>query len=199
MLILCQGIHVFSRNRERMEKKFLTRRNFIKKTGQVTVGVLCSHPLISHAAFWRKRSLSFYHTHTGEKLNITYARGGIHDPQALEWINNYLRDFRTGDKHPIDPRLLDILWAVKKDMNNKGVFEVISGYRSPWTNDFLRKKSTGVAKQSLHMEGRAIDVRLSGVDTRRLRKCAVNLQGGGVGYYEKSNFVHLDTGSVRTW
>lgn len=182
-----------------MKNTFLTRRNFIKKSGQAAAGILCSHPIISQAAFWPKRSLSFYHTHTGETLNITYARGGRHDPQALGWINDYLRDFRTGDKHPIDPQLLDILWAVKKDLNSQGVFEVISGYRSPWTNDLLRKRTSGVAKRSLHMEGKAIDVRLSGVDTRLLRDCAVDKKGGGVGYYEKSNFVHLDTGNVRSW
>jgi uncharacterized protein YcbK (DUF882 family) len=146
-----------------------------------------------------KRSLSFYHTHTNECLDITYARAGIYDPLALSRVNEYLRDFRTGEKHRIDPGVLDILWRVQQEMGCSGTFEVISGYRSPKTNQALRGKSKAVARHSLHMKGRAIDIRLTGQNTRHIRDCAIGLKSGGVGYYAKSNFVHLDTGRVRTW
>jgi uncharacterized protein YcbK (DUF882 family) len=123
----------------------------------------------------------------------------MYDPVALEEINYYLRDFRTGDIHPIDPKLLDTLCAIRNKFGGKGRFEVISGYRSPRTNQSLRGKSSGVAKRSLHMKGKAIDVRLTGVQTNKIRQNAINMQCGGVGFYAKSDFVHLDTGRVRFW
>ena len=145
------------------------------------------------------RSLSFYHTHTGECLDITYARAGSYDSAALELVNHYLRDFRTEEIHPIDPGVLDILWCIRQKLGTAGTYEVISGYRSPATNQALRNRSRGVARHSLHMDGRAIDIRLTGENTRRIRDCAIEMQSGGVGYYAKSDFVHVDTGRVRTW
>ena len=145
------------------------------------------------------RSLSFYHTHTHEHLDITYAKAGVYDPVALDRINTYLGDFRTSETHPIDPALLDILWQVQQKLGCSSTYEIISGYRSVTTNAELRRKSRGVAKRSLHTKGMAVDVRLTGEKTRTVRDCAVSLQCGGVGYYAASDFVHLDTGQVRTW
>ncbi|MCI5178433.1 MAG: DUF882 domain-containing protein [Candidatus Electrothrix sp. AW3_4] len=147
----------------------------------------------------KPRSLSFYHTHTKERLNIIYAKSGEYDPKALVQINNYLRDFRTSEVHTIDPAVLDILWTIQQKMCCNRTYEVISGYRSPKTNEQLRKRTTGVAKRSLHMKGQAIDVRITGEKTKTVRDCAISLKSGGVGYYAKSNFVHLDTGRVRFW
>ena len=145
------------------------------------------------------RTLSFYHTHTGDKLAIDYHDGTDYVPEALAEINHYLRDFRTDESYPIDSGLLDILHELKTVTGHNGTFEVISGYRSPKTNASLRSKSGGVAKRSLHMQGKAIDVRLTGFDTRQLHKAAKKLARGGVGYYQKSNFIHVDTGRVRYW
>ena len=145
------------------------------------------------------RTLSFYHTHTGEYLDITYLEAGVYDPVALEIINSYLRDFRTSEIHPIDPALLDILWEVQQRLGCASTYEIISGYRSPETNTELRRKSKGVAKRSLHTKGMALDVRLTGQDSYTVRDCAASLQCGGVGYYAASDFVHIDTGRVRTW
>ncbi len=147
----------------------------------------------------KNRTLSFYHTHTQERLDITYANAGVYDPVALEKVNAYLRDFRTSEVYPIDPAVLDILWAVQQKMCCDSTYEVISGYRSPKTNKKLRSRSRGVAKRSLHMKGMAVDVRLTGQKTRIVRDCAVSLKSGGVGYYAGSDFVHIDTGRVRSW
>ena len=143
--------------------------------------------------------LAFYHIHTAEKLTITYREHGALVPGALEEISRYLRDFRTGQVHEIDVGLLDALCDVYAAFDGRGNFEVISGYRSPRTNAALRHVTTGVAEHSLHVEGRAIDVRLTSAKTTALRDAAIALARGGVGYYPESNFVHLDTGRVRTW
>ena len=160
-------------------------------------GALLLAPAAAVAA--RPRSLSFYHTHTGERLRVTFAEGGRHIPEALDEINRFLRDFRSGEAHPMDPQLLEILHALQQQTGGKGPFEIISAYRSPQTNEMLRNKSNGVAQGSLHMEGKAMDVRLRGVDTRKLREAALGLQAGGVGYYQSSDFIHVDTGRVRYW
>ncbi len=147
----------------------------------------------------KARNLAFYHTHTRECLEITYARDGAHDPKALHQINRYLRDFRTSEVHPIDPEILDILWQIQQDIGCDSTYEIISGYRSPQTNQKLRGRSGGVAKRSLHMKGQAVDIRLTGKNTRMVRDCAVALEQGGVGYYASSDFVHIDTGKFRIW
>ncbi|MCB1830632.1 MAG: DUF882 domain-containing protein [Chromatiaceae bacterium] len=156
-------------------------------------------PQIATAAIAGERKLSFYHTHTGEKLSVVYHDGSEYLAESLSDIDSCLRDFRTGDIKTIDPQLLDQLFALKRMTGSNGVYEVISAYRSPQTNLKLRNRSSGVAKKSLHMLGRAIDVRLTDVDCGRLRKAALALQSGGVGLYRKSDFVHLDTGPHRTW
>lgn len=146
-----------------------------------------------------KRDLVFHHLHTGEKLKAVYWDGGHYDTTALASIDRLLRDFRTGDIHPIERGLLDILHTVRSELGTHAPFQVIGGYRSPKTNSMLRARSNGVAKRSLHMEGRAIDVRIAGVSTAKLREAAADLRLGGVGYYRSSDFVHLDTGRPRVW
>jgi uncharacterized protein YcbK (DUF882 family) len=147
----------------------------------------------------KPRTLSFYHIHTHERLDITYANAGLYDPVALNTINTYLRDFRTSEIYPIDPTVLDILWTVRQKICCDSTYEVISGDRSPGTNEKLHGRSKGVAKRSLHMRGMAVDIRLTDQKTRTVRDCAVSLKSGGVGYYAESDFVHIDTGRVRTW
>ncbi len=152
-----------------------------------------------HGTSTQGRRLSFHHTHTGENLHIDYHDGVTYIPDSLAEINHYLRDFRTGESHPIDPHLLDILHHLKSTSGSGSSFEIISGYRSPKTNANLRSNSTGVAKRSLHMQGKAIDIRLSGYDTHLLHKANKKLARGGAGYYRRSDFIHVDTGRVRHW
>ena len=151
------------------------------------------------AASIDERRLAFYHTHTAKRLDVVYARGGEYIDSALEDVELFLSDFRTGDRRTIDPELLDLLYEVRESLGSNGTFEVISAYRSPATNEMLRQRSGGVAKTSQHMIGKAIDVRLRDVPVEQLRDAAIVMQKGGVGYYEASNFVHLDTGRVRRW
>ncbi len=145
------------------------------------------------------RDLSLINTHTGESLHTRYFEAGAYIPQALAQLQHVLRDHRTGDAHPIDPQLFDVLHHLAARHDRDPHFEVISGYRSPASNEKLRSASTGVARRSLHMDGMAIDVRLSGVSCEKLRDAALSMASGGVGYYARSNFVHLDTGRVRAW
>ena len=145
------------------------------------------------------RTLSFFHTHTGEELTVTYFENGDYLPGGLARLENYLSDWRNGHQHQVDPALMDILWRIQLSARHVDTWEVISAYRSPETNAMLRKKSNGVARKSQHLEGKAIDVRLRGLDTKKLQQLALDLKLGGVGYYEKSNFVHVDTGRVRRW
>ena len=147
------------------------------------------------------RTLSFRHTHTNERIVVTYWENGNYVDDSLVRINQFLRDFRTDDQIQMDPELLDILHEVYRRTGSNGHFEVISAFRSPKTNEMLRSRgqNTGVAKKSQHLLGKAIDVRLTDVPTAKLRKVAYELGLGGVGYYEKSNFVHIDTGRFRTW
>jgi len=152
----------------------------------------------THAADGQ-RQLDFYHTHTGKSLSIVYYDGKNYEPAALEQINNFLADFRNGAVHSIDPATLDILFKLRSRFGGKGTFEIISAYRSPETNAMLRKIGRKVASRSLHMKGKAIDVRLRGVNTALLRDAALKLRLGGVGYYRESDFVHVDSGRVRTW
>lgn len=147
----------------------------------------------------KQRSLSFHHTHTSENLDIVYYENGHYLSEELQLINRFLRDFRTEDVFPIEPQLMDILYALKMANDSSGTYEVISGFRSPKTNNDLRRQGKGVAKKSLHMLGKAIDVRLTDVETINLKKTAIAMKSGGVGYYSKSDFIHLDTGRVRTW
>jgi len=148
-----------------------------------------------------ERELSFFHTHTGKHLDVVYWRDGEYVDAALEDVNDFLSDFRTGELAEIDPTLLDLIYDVRESLESDGTYQIISAYRSPKTNEMLRgrSESSGVAKKSQHILGKAIDVRLEGVQTAQLRDAALKLKRGGVGYYEQSDFVHMDTGRVRRW
>jgi uncharacterized protein YcbK (DUF882 family) len=175
------------------------RRRFLIAVGGVcgAMASFASMPVL--AASRGSRCVSFFHTHTGETLTAAYFRDGSYQAECLAQVDHLLRDFRTDDVHPIDPALLDILFDLQSRANRDGPFEVISGYRSPATNAMLHRRSEAVAQHSMHLEGRAIDVRLTGYATRQLAADARVLSRGGVGYYERSNFVHVDTGRVRYW
>lgn len=176
----------------------MNRRKFLSRAMAMAPLLLLSSPTALLARL-EERSLSFYHTHTLKELSLVYFKNGRHIPGALTKINHFLKDFRTGDVHPIDPTLLDILHDLRQAAGSKDFFEVISGYRSPQTNTMLKSKSGGVASHSLHMDGKAIDIRLPSINTGRLHRIAMAFQRGGVGYYPQSDFIHMDTGHVRTW
>ena len=146
--------------------------------------------------------LRFYHTHTGERLDVVYRRGDQYIPEALDELDHYLRDYRTGNVRHFDPRLFDLLYDLTASLSDSGgEIDVICGYRTPWSNEFLRTRSphTGVAQHSLHMQAEAIDIRLARIPTSQLRDAALRLHRGGVGYYRTSDFVHVDVGRVRHW
>ncbi|HLG88199.1 MAG TPA: YcbK family protein [Alphaproteobacteria bacterium] len=166
--------------------------------GAVTCSAFALAPAIVFARP-AARTLSFRNLHTGEGFNGAYWANGSYMPDALAEIRTLLRDFRTGDEHDIDCRLLDLLTALHGGLDTVEPFEVISGYRSPKTNAMLREVSNGVAAHSLHMEGMAIDIRVPGRSLPSLRNAALALRQGGVGYYPASDFVHVDVGRVRRW
>src|SRR5262245_234631 len=145
------------------------------------------------------RTISFHHTHTGEDLTITYKVNGRYDEDALNKINQELRDWREEKPTRMDPHVIDLLWEVHRELNAKEPIWIVCGYRSPNTNSMLRRRSSGVAKNSQHMLGKAIDFYIPGVPLEELRAAGLRAQRGGVGFYPSSNFVHLDTGSVRHW
>jgi uncharacterized protein YcbK (DUF882 family) len=144
--------------------------------------------------------LRLYHTHTGEHIDVVYRHGDTLLPEAEAQLDRFLRDHRTGEIKHYDPRLFDILSELAESVGHPGAeIDIICGYRSSWSNEFLRSRSAGVAKNSLHMQAHAIDIRVPGVSTIALRDAALALHKGGVGYYPRSGFVHVDTGRVRTW
>ncbi|MDP1738066.1 MAG: DUF882 domain-containing protein [Caulobacter sp.] len=151
------------------------------------------------------RHLKFRHLHTGEELEAVYWDGGRYVWDAMQAINNHLRDFRSTEVHPVDVRLLDLLFTLQSLTGSKEPYRIISAFRSPATNEMLSGQSAAtngssqVAKKSLHMEGKAMDVRLNDVSLTGFRDAALTLQGGGVGYYPDSAFIHIDIGPVRTW
>ena len=179
------------------------KRRQILKAG-VLGSLFCLCPMQALAQFSltgvQERSLSLLNTHTGERLKeVVYWEKGDYILDALENLNHVLRDHRTNQVHPIDPMTLDLMAAISRKVGANQPFEIISGYRSPQTNNALGKQSRGVAKNSYHMQGKAVDLRLPGVPLRAVRKAALELRMGGVGYYAKSDFVHIDSGKVRSW
>lgn len=144
--------------------------------------------------------LRLYHTHTGERLDVVYRVGEQYLPGALAQLDRFLRDHRTGEIHHFDPKLFDVLADLTQAAGNPGAeIHVICGYRTPWSNEYLRTHTSGVSQHSLHMQGEAIDIRLPGMKTSAVRKSALALGRGGVGYYPNSNFIHVDVGRVRRW
>ena len=146
------------------------------------------------------RVLSLHHLHTEKKIEVVYRIGDNYQRDALHKLNRFLGVCRTGDVAPIDPKLFDLLYSISRRLGSSGgAFEILSAYRSPRTNAMLRKTSRRVARNSLHMSGKALDIRFSGASTRRIRDSAIALRAGGVGFYSRSDFVHVDTGAVRRW
>jgi len=184
-----------------MFRRWMSRRDFLAAGLVTTAACLFPHKAVAVVSevFVPERALSFHNTHTGESTKALYWNQGMYIPQALADINYILRDYRTGEVKEIDTDLLDLLFALQQKLGSEGHFEVISGYRSQETNSFLRNLSKGVANNSLHICGKAIDIRLPGYDLKTLRSAAADLQRGGVGYYPSSDFVHVDVGSIRHW
>ena len=178
--------------------KALSRRRFIALAAPA---VVCATSLsgVVQAAVPRDRRLKLYSIHTGEKLTSVYFADGEYQQAGLAEIYHILRDWRTDEVHAMDTGLLDFLHDLHVRMDGSGPFHIISGYRSPKTNAKLRDKSKGVAKKSLHMRGMASDVALPDRDLKQLRETALAMKRGGVGYYAKSGFIHVDTGRVRFW
>lgn len=176
----------------------LERRRFLAGAGAVlaVAPFTAAHAEIAHLG---ARSLSFDNLHTGEKLSIDYWTDGEYIPDALQTINHLLRDYRNGEVHVIEPKLLDLLTILRARLDSREPFQVISGYRSPATNAMLHAESSGVAAKSLHMKGMAIDIRVADRSLQNLHDSALSLHAGGVGYYPKSDFVHVDVGRVRMW
>lgn len=144
--------------------------------------------------------LHFFHTHTGKRLDVVYRRGDEYIPSALEELDQFLADHRTGEVEHYDPRVFDLLHDLMGRMgDSNGEIDVVCGYRTPWSNEFLRTHGHGVARHSLHMQAMAIDIRVPGVPTSELRDAALAMSRGGVGYYRQSDFVHVDVGRVRRW
>lgn len=194
----------------RVERLGMNRRNFLQATGGAAFnaalggGIGASILPPAHAtqpsdAPTRVRQLSFLNTHTGDAFSDAYWENGNYVPDAMASINQVMRDHRSGEVHAIDPHLLDQLHTLKGVVEASSPFQIISGYRSPVTNAALHERSSGVATRSLHMDGRAIDIRVRGVELPRLRDAALSMNAGGVGYYEASDFIHVDTGRVRRW
>lgn len=180
----------------------LSRRSFLK------FGVAAASALTPAAALADavraalpkgERMLKFDNLHTGEKLKTVYWQNGKYLPGSLAEINHILRDFRANEVKPIDTDLLDLLNIMQKKLETDRPFEIISGYRSPRTNAMLRGRSSGVARNSYHMRGMAIDIRVPGRELVQVRRAALDLSRGGVGYYPSSGFVHVDVGPVRAW
>lgn len=180
-------------------RSFLRRGASAAATTAATIA-LPAFAMPARALAAAPRTLSLAHTHTREDIDLVYAVGDRYEPAALTALDRFLRDHYTGEVGRIDPRLHDLLHAVRTTLGTAAPFHVISGYRCPDTNDRLQKtRGGGVATRSLHMDGRAIDVRLPGVPLADLRDAALSLQAGGVGYYAREQFVHIDTGRVRRW
>ena len=176
-----------------------SRRLFLRGLAGALAGAAVG-PKALLASPREERVLAFFHTHTNERLTVPYFADGTYLPEGLATLRSFLRDFRTGQEHVIDPALFDILNDLRLAIGTRSPFHVISGYRSPHTNEMLREHGGGgVARGSMHLEGRAIDVRLADVSSAVLRDAALELRRGGVGYYQASDFVHVDTGRVRRW
>jgi uncharacterized protein YcbK (DUF882 family) len=146
--------------------------------------------------------LRMHHLHTGEDIDVVYRIGDTYIPGALDRLNHFLRDHRTQEQSSYDPKEFDVLHALMASLGRpNGIIDIVCGYRTPWSNNFLRTRSadTGVAEHSQHMLAKAIDIRVPGVSTVMLRNAALALHAGGVGFYPVSQFVHVDVGPVRTW
>lgn len=177
----------------------LVGRRAALRLGVAGIAAAAAGPALAGIGSRGERTLSLRNLHTGESVRATYWADGAWQVDGLAEINHVLRDFRTGDVVEMDLKLLNLMHRLAKVTEADVPFEVISGYRSPRTNAQLARQSSGVAKNSLHMQAKAVDIRLPGFKLSNLRRAALSLQAGGVGYYPKSGFIHIDTGRVRFW
>ncbi len=179
----------------------LTRRKFLKRSSATALALTSgfSHYAHSKSDLSPERTLEFINLHTGETLQSCYWANGKYDSRALNDINYVLRDHRADEQYTMDSSLLDLLYVLHQTTSSNSPYHVISAYRSPKTNEKLRKQGSGVAKRSLHMQGKAIDIRLPDISLKHLRDAAISLDAGGVGYYAQSNFIHIDIGRPRSW
>jgi uncharacterized protein YcbK (DUF882 family) len=184
--------------KDKASSSSITRRSLLALGSAAAATLLCK-PASAALRLTHERSLSLYNIHTGEHLREVYWAGGRYLPDALHAITYFLRDFRSDQIHHMDPHALDIIAAVHRKCEARGPVHIISGYRSPATNAWLRSVSGGVARHSLHMQGQAIDIRLPGHSVHNVGRAAMSLRAGGVGMYPASDFVHVDTGRVRYW
>jgi uncharacterized protein YcbK (DUF882 family) len=183
------------------------RRHFLRVGAAAASGAALFDPISALASYRYGnldptapvRSVSLFNLNTEERLQIDYWRQGLYVNDALMAINHFLRDHRDGSVHVIDPRLVDVLYALFRLTGGSAAIDVVCGYRSPRTNAWLHASRGGVASHSLHMQGKAVDIRVPGCGLSALHEAALVLRAGGVGYYPQSNFVHVDTGPVRTW
>jgi uncharacterized protein YcbK (DUF882 family) len=175
------------------------RREFLKKSILLGASMTVSPYELFAYRLPVDRKIKLYNIHTGEHLKATYWSKDHFVKSELHKINHFLRDYRTGETQNMDIKLLDLLYSIQLIRDTSKPFQVVSGYRSPKTNEMLRRRSEGVAKNSFHLKARAIDINLPGTELKDLKKLAKFLQRGGVGYYPKSGFMHIDTGPIRYW
>jgi uncharacterized protein YcbK (DUF882 family) len=179
-------------------RKVWQRRQILGAAGAVACAGVAS-PAIASIGKTNVRALALNNLHTGERAKIDYWVDNSYVPDALQAINHLLRDYRNNEVHVIEPKLLDLVTLLHRQVGSAAEVQVISGYRSPATNAAMHERSAGVAAHSLHMKGMAMDIRLGDVALDRLHSAAVAMRAGGVGYYPTSNFVHVDVGRVRYW
>ncbi len=180
----------------------LNRRTLLKAGALSAASLLLPQRALASLDFpalYPERNLSLINSHTGERLKTVYFKDGGYQPEALIKIDHIMRDRFTDEVGAIDVSLLDLLHSLSTALPVEAPFHIISGYRTPESNDKLRQKNKGVAKKSYHLLGKAIDIRIPGLHTAHLRDAALKLKGGGVGFYSRSDFVHLDVGPVRNW
>ena len=185
--------------RESAHNKPYTRRRFLTNSAGLVLTSSFSQLIHANTEASSERTLEFVNLHTNETLNCCYWTNGKYNLNSLSKINYVLRDHRADETYEINTRLLDLLYVLHQTTGSQAPFHVISAYRSPKTNEKLRKQGSGVAKRSMHMSGKAIDIRLPDVKLNNLRDKALSLHAGGVGYYAKSNFIHVDIGRPRSW
>ncbi|HLI20201.1 MAG TPA: DUF882 domain-containing protein [Stellaceae bacterium] len=179
------------------------RRDLLALAAAAAAGVIAAplfpRPAIALTRAPYKRTLAFRNLRTGDQLSLVYWADGRYLPEAIELIAHVMRDGRTGETHPIDRRLIDLMARLRATLRSSEPLQIVCGYRSPATNALLRETSEGVAANSLHMAGAAVDLRVKGRGLAAVRRAALSLKSGGVGYYPRSNFVHIDVGPVRRW
>ncbi len=178
----------------------LNRRQFLILGAAATAATtMLAQPADAAIRYKPERSIALHNIHTGESVKTVYWAEGRYQTGPMRQLNRILRDHYSGDVHAMDPHVIDLLCALQHRLGTRKPFQIVSGYRSPQTNAWLASMSDGVAQHSLHMEGRAVDIRLEGFSVRRLGRAAKGLRAGGVGQYPDSNFVHVDVGKIRYW